>query len=125
MSLDLLLGFTGLMSLGHAAFFGCGAYAVAILSAFLGLNAWLGVVAGVLFAGSAALVIGFFCVRTSGIPFLMLTLAFAQLVVLRRVQMARLTGGSDGMAIADKPGFFGFDLSNTLPMYFMALIFFC
>ena len=124
MSLDLLLGFTGLMSLGHAAFFGCGAYAVAILSALFGLNAWLGVVAGVLFAGSAALVIGFFCIRTSGIPFLMLTLAFAQLVFSVAFKWRDLTGGSDGMAIADKPGFFGFDLSNTLPMYFMALIFF-
>jgi branched-chain amino acid transport system permease protein len=124
MSLDLLLGFTGLMSLGHAAFFGCGAYAVAILSALFGLNAWLGVVAGVLFAGSAALVIGFFCIRTSGIPFLMLTLAFAQLIFSVAFKWRDLTGGSDGMAIADKPGFFGFDLSNTLPMYFMALIFF-
>ena len=106
MSLDLLLGFTGLMSLGHAAFFGCGAYAVAILSALFGLNAWLGVVAGVLFAGSAALVIGFFCIRTSGIPFLMLTLAFAQLVFSVAFKWRDLTGGSDGMAIADKPGFF-------------------
>jgi branched-chain amino acid transport system permease protein len=124
MSLDLILGFTGLMSLGHAAFFGCGAYAVAILSAFFGVNAWLGVIAGVLFAGLAALVIGFFCVRASGIPFLMLTLAFAQLVFSVAFKWRDLTGGSDGMAIADKPSFFGFDLSNTLPMYFMALIFF-
>jgi branched-chain amino acid transport system permease protein len=124
MSLDLLLGFTGLMSLGHAAFFGFGAYTVAILSAFLGVNAWLGVVAGVLVAGLAAVAIGFFCVRTSGIPFLMLTLAFAQVVFSVALKWRDLTGGSDGMAIADKPGFFGFDLSNTLPMYFMALIFF-
>jgi branched-chain amino acid transport system permease protein len=124
MSLDLILGFTGLMSLGHAAFFGCGAYVVAILGAFFGINAWLGVVAGVLVAGLAALVIGFFCVRTAGIPFLMLTLAFAQLVFSIAFKWRDLTGGSDGMAIADKPGFFGFDLSNTLPMYFMALIFF-
>jgi branched-chain amino acid transport system permease protein len=124
MSLDLILGFTGLMSLGHAAFFGCGAYAVAILGAFFGVNAWLGVAAGVLIAGLAALVIGFFCVRTSGIPFLMLTLAFAQLVFSIAFKWRDLTGGSDGMAIADKPGFFGFNLSNTQPMYFMALIFF-
>jgi branched-chain amino acid transport system permease protein len=124
MSLDLLLGFTGLMSLGHAAFFGLGAYAVAILGNAFGLNAWLGVAAGVLTAGLGAAAIGFFCVRMSGIPFLMLTLAFAQLVFSVALKWRDLTGGSDGMAIAEKPGFFGFDLSNTLPMYFMALIFF-
>ena len=124
MSLDLLLGFTGLMSLGHAAFFGLGAYAVAILGNLLGLSAWLGVAAGVLTAGLGALAIGFFCVRMSGIPFLMLTLAFSQLVFAVALKWRDVTGGSDGMAIADKPAFFGFDLSNTLPMYFMALMFF-
>jgi len=124
MSLDLILGFTGLMSLGHAAFFGLGAYAVAVLASLFGLNAWLGVVAGVVTAGLGALVIGFFCVRTAGIPFLMLTLAFSQLVFSVALKWRDVTGGSDGMAIADKPGFFGFDLSQTLPMYFMALAFF-
>ena len=68
MSLDLLLGFTGLMSLGHAAFFGLGAYAVAVLGTQFGLNAWLGVVAGIVVAGCGAALIGFFCVRTGGIP---------------------------------------------------------
>ena len=54
MSLDLLLGFTGLMSLGHAAFFGLGAYAVAVLGSLFGLNAWLGVAAGVVDGRPAA-----------------------------------------------------------------------
>src|SRR5262249_57007835 len=77
MSLDLLLGFTGLMSLGHAAFFGLGAYAVAILGTLFGVNAWGALVAGVIVAALGAALIGFFCVRASGIPFLMLTLAFS------------------------------------------------
>src|SRR5947209_17220910 len=81
MSLDLILGFTGLMSLGHAGFFGLGAYAVAILTTHAGGSAWLGLAAGVLLAAGAAAVIGFFCVRTAGITFLMLTLAFGQLIV--------------------------------------------
>ena len=68
MSLDLLLGFTGLMSLGHAAFFGLGAYAVAVLGAQFGLNAWLGLIAGVFIAGGGAALIGFFCVRTRRHP---------------------------------------------------------
>src|SRR6266849_5344808 len=122
MSLDLLLGFTGLMSLGHAAFFGLGAYAVAIL-ATLGVNAWPALAAGVVLAAGGAAVIGFFCVRSSGIPFLMLTLAFSQLVFSVALKWRDVTGGSDGMAIAEKPAFLGFDLSNSLVMYFTTLIF--
>src|SRR5271154_2305723 len=100
MSLDLIFGFTGLMSLGHAAFFGLGAYAVAILGAQFGLNAWLGLVAGVGLAGSGAALIGLFCVRTSGIPFLMLTLALSQLVYSVALKWRDVTGGSDGMVVA-------------------------
>ncbi len=124
MSLDVLVGYTGLMSLGHAAFFGLGAYSVAILGSLFGVNAWLGVAAGVVVAAAGAGAIGFFCVRTSGIPFLMLTLAFSQLVFSVALKWRDVTGGSDGLAIAEKPGFLGFDLSNSLPMYFMGLIFF-
>src|SRR3984885_10378528 len=124
MSLDLLLGFTGLKSLGHAAFFGLGAYAVAVLGVQFGVNAWLGVAAGIVVAGCGAALIGFFCVRTTGIPFLMLTLAFSQLVFSVALKWRDVTGGSDGMAIAEKPSFFGFDLSNSLVMYFMTLSFF-
>ena len=125
MSLDLLLGFTGLMSFGHAAFFGLGAYAVAILGTLLGVNAWLALAAGVGVAAAGAALIGFFCVRMSGIPFLMLTLAFSQLVFSVALKWRDLTGGSDGMAIAERPSFFGFELSNSLAMYFMALAFLC
>jgi branched-chain amino acid transport system permease protein len=124
MSLDLLLGFTGLMSLGHAAFFGLGAYSVAILGAQFGINAWLGLAAGVAIAGCGAALIGFFCVRTAGIPFLMLTLALSQLVFAVALKWRDVTGGSDGLAIAERPGFFGYDLSNSLVMYFMTLSFF-
>jgi branched-chain amino acid transport system permease protein len=124
MSLDLLLGFTGLMSLGHAAFFGLGAYAVAILGTLFGVNAWLGLAAGVAIAAAGAALIGFFCVRTSGIPFLMLTLAFSQLVFSVALKWRDVTGGSDGVAIAEKPALFGFELSDSLAMYFMTLVFF-
>jgi len=112
------------MSLGHAAFFGLGAYAVGVLGNMFGINAWLGVVAGSALAASAAGLIGWFCVRTGGVTFLMLTLAFSQLVFSIALKWRDVTGGSDGLAIAEKPGFFGFDLSNSLVMYFMALIFF-
>ena len=110
MSLDLLLGYTGLMSLGHAAFFGLGAYTVTILAAQFDVNAWIGVVAGVGVAGLGAALIGFFCVRTTGISFLMLTLAFSQLIYSVALKWRDLTGGSDGIAMPDRPSFFGTEL---------------
>jgi branched-chain amino acid transport system permease protein len=124
MSLDLIFGFTGLMSLGHAAFFGLGAYAVTILNVQFGVDPWLGVAAGIALAGTCAALIGVFCVRVSGIPFLMLTLALSQLVYSIALKWRDVTGGSDGIALAEKPSFFGFDLSQSLVMYFMALSFF-
>jgi branched-chain amino acid transport system permease protein len=124
MSLDLLLGYTGLMSLGHAAFFGLGAYTVTILAAQFDVNAWIGVVAGVGVAGLGAALIGFFCVRTTGISFLMLTLAFSQLIYSVALKWRDLTGGSDGIAMPDRPSFFGMSLSDSLTLYFMALLFF-
>lgn len=124
MSLDLVLGYTGLLSLGHAAFFGVGAYVVIVLGAMFGLNGWIGVLAGVGVAALVALVMGYFCVRTSGIPFLMLTLAFSQLVYSVALKWRDVTGGSDGVGIPEKPGFFGLDLGSALPLYFVMLGFF-
>ena len=124
MSLDLLLGFTGLMSLGHAAFFGLGAYSVVVLGAHLGLNAWIGVGVGVVVTAAGAALIGFFCVRTSGISFLMLTLAFSQLLYSIALKWRSLTGGSDGMGVTERPSFFGLSLDNSLTMYFMTLAMF-
>ena len=95
-----------------------------MLGAQLGLNAWLGLLAGVALAGAGAALIGFFCVRTGGIPFLMLTLAFSQLVFSVALKWRDVTGGSDGLAIAERPSFLGFDLSSSLAMYMMALAFF-
>jgi branched-chain amino acid transport system permease protein len=124
MSLDLLLGYTGLMSLGHAAFFGLGAYTVTILAAQFDVNAWIGVLAGIGVAGLGAVVIGFLCVRATGISFLMLTLAFSQLIFSVALKWRDLTGGSDGIAMPDRPSFFGLGLSDSLTLYFMALLFF-
>ncbi|MGH7074528.1 MAG: ABC transporter permease [Stellaceae bacterium] len=124
MSLDLLVGYTGLMSLSHAGFFGIGAYAVIVLASRFGIEAWAGVVLGVVVAAVAAFLIGYFCVRTSGIAFLMLTLAFSQLIYSVALKWRSVTGGSDGMGLSDKPGFFGFNLEHALPMYFMAFVFF-
>ena len=84
MSLDLLLGFTGLASLGQAAYFGVGAYMTAILAAKyqfgLGFDFWLVVVLGLLIGAALAAVFGLLAIRASGVYFLMITLALGQCV---------------------------------------------
>ena len=121
MSLDLLLGYTGLASLGHAAFFGVGAYLVIITGAMFGLNAWLGVVLGVLAAAAAAGLIGYFCVRLSGVPFLMVTLAFSQLAYSIALKWRSVTGGTDGLGLPVKPSLFGMSLFDAKVMYYLML----
>ncbi len=123
MSLDLLLGYTGLPSLGHAAFFGIGAYFVIVLAVLFGVNSWVGVALGVVAAAALGALVGYFCVRVSGVSFLMLTLAFSQLVYSVVLKWRPVTGGSDGLGIPERASFFGFDLSNSLTMYYMLLLF--
>jgi len=103
LSLDLLVGFTGLVSFGHAAYFGIGAYATVLLSPkYDPANLWLVLPASVAAAACAALVIGLFVLRTRGIYFIMVTLAFAQMVYYVFHDTA-LGGGSDGIYLNVKP----------------------
>jgi len=112
LSLDLLVGTTGLPSLGHAAFFGAGAYAAAIAAQRLANdNLLIGLLVAMVVAASLALVIGIFAVRAAGIFFLMLTLAFAQMVFALAFQAVDLTGGSNGFAGVQRPRLFGLDFS--------------
>jgi branched-chain amino acid transport system permease protein len=126
MSLDLLQGVTGLVSLGHAAYFGLAGYALAFLSpADYGVSMWWSLPVAMLAAGFAACVIGFFVVRTHGIYFIMVTLAFAQMVFFVFFDNKAL-GGSDGLYINAKPtlsilGWNGLDLENKRIFYFVTL----
>jgi len=123
MSLDLLVGFTGLVSFGHAAYFGVAAYAVALLTpADNPALLWIALPLSVLGAAAAALVIGVFVLRTKGIYFIMVTLAFAQMAYYVFHDTA-LGGGSDGIYLDFKPvasigGFIPFDLAEPLHMYY-------
>ena len=96
-SLNLLLGYTGLVSFGHAAYFGVGAYTCGILMKKVGVPFVLAFPAGGLLAALAALVFGFFCVRLTKIYFAMLTLAFAQIVWAICFKWNAVTGGEQGM----------------------------
>ena len=118
LSLDLLVGSSGLPSLGHAAFFGGGAYAAAIAMQRLRTDDLVvGLVAAVLVAALLALVIGIFAVRSAGIFFLMLTLAFAQMVFAVAFQWTDLTGGSNGFSGVPRPTFLGMDFNGADALY--------
>lgn len=122
MSLDLLLGVTGLVSLGHAAFFGLAGYALAFLSpAGEPVSLWWTLPAAVAASGLAALVIGFFVVRTRGIYFIMVTMAFAQMVFFLFFDN-KVLGGSDGIYVNFKPNAGLFDLENKLVFYYFTLV---
>ncbi|MBO1248473.1 branched-chain amino acid ABC transporter permease [Comamonas denitrificans] len=126
MSLDLLVGFTGLVSFGHAAYFGIAAYAAALLTVrYETANLWLALPASVAIAALAALVIGLFVLRTKGIYFIMVTLAFAQMAYFI-FHDTPLGGGSDGMYLSNKPstsifGWEPFDLNNEVHMFYFIL----
>ena len=104
-SLQLLVGYTGLVSMGHAAYFGFGAYAVAMLAPMSEAgNGWLMLVAATSGAALLALVIGALVMRTQGIYFIMVTLAFGQLVYFV-FHDTKIAGGSDGAYVYFKPDF--------------------
>ncbi len=104
-SLNLLVGYTGLVSFGHAAYFGIGAYATGLLMKKAGLSFVLAFPAAGVLAGAFALVFGFFCVRLTRIYFAMLTLAFAQIVWAICFKWNEVTGGEQGMPEIPYPDF--------------------
>ena len=121
MSLDLLQGVTGLVSLGHAAYFGIAGYTLAFLTPQgEPVSLWWTLPIAVLAAGAAALVIGFFVVRTKGIYFIMVTMAFAQMVFFLFFDN-RALGGSDGIYINFRPDAGLFDLENKTVFYYFTL----
>lgn len=121
MSLDLLQGVTGLVSLGHAAYFGLAGYALAFLTpADAPVSLWWTLPVAVGAAGLAALVIGFFVVRTHGIYFIMVTMAFAQMVFFLFFDN-KVLGGSDGLYINFKPTGGVFDLEDKRVFYYFTL----
>lgn len=122
MSLGLLVGYVGLVSLGHAAFFGTAAYAVGLLSTRASPALVLTLPAGVAAGTLAALIIGVFALRATGVYFLMLTLAFAQMAYAVAHQWAWLTGGTNGLSGIPRPAVPGVDLSGSIPFYYLVLL---
>ncbi|MEY4345460.1 MAG: hypothetical protein RL032_1292 [Pseudomonadota bacterium] len=121
MAFNLLMGFTGLLSFGHAAYFGAAAYATGWLVRSTGLTPELGVIAGTAVAAVLGLGIGLIAIRRQGIYFAMVTLAMAQMVYFVFLQ-APFTGGEDGLQGVPRGNLFGFiSLQSDLVLYFVVL----
>jgi branched-chain amino acid transport system permease protein len=117
MSLGLIIGYAGLVSLGHAAFFGAGAYMVAILGQYV-FNTYLLLIAAICIAGALAFASGALFFRSSGAYFLMLTLAFGQVLFAVAFQAEPVTGGDDGMSVAATLDLGFGDLVGELSLYY-------
>lgn len=122
---NLLFGYTGLLSFGHAAFFGAGAYVTGIMIAKFGAPWFVAVGAGVVLSGALATFIGLLSIRTRGIYFAMVTLALAQLVYYVALQASSWTGGENGLrgfTVAKiSLGGFQVDFLNPLSKYYVIL----
>src|SRR6266480_4212650 len=122
MSLDILLGFTGLASLGQAAYLGIGAYVTAVLATKyqfgLGYDFWLVVLLGILLAAALAAVFGLLAIRATGVYFLMITLALGQCVWGLAYRWNSLTGGDNGINLRARPKF-GIDLANEVTFFYL------
>ena len=127
MSVDLLLGYTGLASMGQAAYFGVGAYLTAILATRfhfgLGWDFWLVVVLGILVGAALAALFGLFALRAGGDYFLMITLALGQCVWGMAYRWNSLTGGDNGINLNARPSF-GLDLGNEVTFFYLVFGFF-
>jgi branched-chain amino acid transport system permease protein len=118
---NLLIGYVGLLSFGHAAFFGSAAYITAHTVKVWGLPPELGILAGVVVAAFFGTVFGWLAIRRQGIYFAMITLALAQMVYFVALQVP-FTGGEDGIQAVPRGHLFGFiDLDDTLTMYYFVL----
>src|SRR5256885_12099943 len=127
MSVDILLGYTGLASLGQAAYLGVGAYATAILATKyqigLGWDFWLVLVIGIAVGAALAAVFGLLAIRASGVYFLMITLALGQCVWGLAYRWNSLTGGDNGINLPRRPEF-GIQLSDDVVYFYVVFGFF-
>lgn len=122
---NLLLGFAGLLSFGHAAFLGTAGYVCGLMVRDLGVTPEVGILAGTVSAGLLGWLFGWLAIKRTGIYFAMITLALAQMVFFLAIQI-KATGGEDGLQGVPRGNLFGvIDLSNNLAMYYLVFAIFC
>ena len=118
--LNLILGYGALVSFGHAMYIGIGAYAVGILAHHGIGNGWVQLAAALVVGAMVAVVIGLICLRTSGMAFIMITLAFAQMFYILCISLKQY-GGDDGLTIIARSDFGVFSLTSNTALYYFAL----
>lgn len=124
LGLNLLLGYTGLLSFGQATFFGSAAYVGGYLLKYHGTNVFLVMAIGILVGAVSAAMVGYLCVQRSGLYFIMLTFALNQMFYFIAYQWTSVTGGEDGMPGVPRPHLFGVDFRDPLAYYaFVAVLF--
>jgi len=122
MSLDIILGYTGLASLGHAAYLGLGAYSVGILSTRYGAGFWVALAAGVLLAVVVAGIFGLVALRATGVYFLMITLALGMVVWGLGHRWVSMTQGDNGISAIPRPKLpLPWSFAESIPFYYLAL----
>jgi branched-chain amino acid transport system permease protein len=119
---NLLLGYTGILSFGHAAYFGLAGYTMGLLLIHSDLPLWAAMAAGVAVAGAAAVIIGLLIIRKAGIYFAMLTIAFGQMFFFVAMRWKTVTGGEDGLSDIPRKTLFGIDLSSPVRFYYFAAL---
>ncbi|WP_458414205.1 branched-chain amino acid ABC transporter permease [Schinkia sp. CFF1] len=122
-SLGLLMGFAGQISLGHAAFYGVGAYATAVLTTTYHLNPWVGLIFSLFIPGVVAFLIGFTMSRLNGYYLAMATLAFGIIVHVLLVEWKSVTKGASGLFGIPKVQLFGYNLMSGTPYYYFVWAF--
>jgi len=124
LGLNLLLGYTGLLSFGQSTFFGSAAYVAGWLLKYYGINVFLALGIGVGVGAVSAAVVGYLCVQRSGLYFIMLTFALNQLFYFIAYQWTSVTGGEDGMPGVPRPALPGVDFKDPLVYYaFVSILF--
>jgi branched-chain amino acid transport system permease protein len=118
LGLNLLLGYTGMLSFGQGTFFGSAAYVAGWLLKYYAINVLFALGIGLAVGALSALVVGYLCVQRSGLYFIMLTFALNQLFYFVAYQWTSVTGGEDGMPGVPRPAMFGIDFKDPLNYYF-------
>lgn len=124
LSLNLVVGYTGLLASGHAAFYGMGAYSAAIVMTGLGVNFFVAAAAAIVITGAAAMLIGLVLSRFSGDYYVLVSLGFNVIVYSVLLNWQSLTHGPLGIAGISRPSVFGLEFSSNISFAAVALVFF-
>ena len=124
LGLNLLLGYTGLLSFGQSTFFGSAAYVAGWLLKHYAINVFLALGIGIGVGALSALLVGYLCVQRSGLYFIMLTFALNQLFFFIAYQWTSVTGGEDGMPGVPRPAFLGIDFKDPMSYYIFVVLLF-